>query len=231
MPTHPEIGQFEPPAVLGTLGERGWLASQPPAFQAWIAANGQGRNYSAGRILYAAGDEPDGLYGLGEGALEITLPLVSDEPVTIHRAEPGYWIGESALLARTSRLVSLAAATDVRVFRVPAARVRSLVAGQPEHWGSFFELSHINVTLAVTLRAEVLALSPRARLARMLLRLADAEGRVVVRQDELARLIGMTRSSLQRAMRGLTEAGAVASGYGSVVVRDRGALEAISGEA
>jgi CRP-like cAMP-binding protein len=231
MSTQPEISQFEPPAALATLGERGWLATQTPAFQAWIAANGQWRNYSAGQILYAAGDEPDGLYGLGEGALEITLPLVSDEPVTIHRAEPGYWIGESAVLARTSRLVSLAAATDARVFRVPAVRVRSLVARQPEYWGAFFELSHLNVSLSVTVLAEVLALSPRARLARMLLRLAGADGRVVVRQDELARLIGMTRSSLQRAMQGLTESGAVTSGYGCVVVRDRCALEAITAEA
>jgi hypothetical protein len=41
----------------------------------------------------------------------------------------------------------------------------------------------------------------------------------------------MTRSSLQRALHGLAEAGAVDSGYGCIVVRDRTALEAARDEA
>jgi CRP-like cAMP-binding protein len=217
--------------ALHPLDARGWLATQPPAFRNWIADNGRWHHYAARQVLYCADDEPDALYGLGEGALELTFPLVGDEPVAIHRAEPGFWIGESALLARSSRVISLAAATEARVFWVPAGRIRALVVERPETWRSFYELSHINASLAVTLLAEALALTPRARLARMLLRLADNDGRVVARQDELARLIGMTRSSLQRALHGLAETGAVASGYGCLVVRDRAALEAVRDEA
>jgi CRP/FNR family cyclic AMP-dependent transcriptional regulator len=228
------ISRLETPVAvegLAPLTERGWLATQPAAFQGWMARNGRWQVYAPQQVLYDAGEEPDALYGLGEGALEVTLPLVGDEPVTVHRAEPGFWLGESALLARTTRLLTLTAATEARVFRVPAARIRALVAEQPEAWNSLYELSHLNASLAVTLLAEALALSPRARLARMLLRLADGEGRVVARQEELARLIGMTRSSLQRALAGLAEAGAVSSGYGSLVVRDRAALKAMRDEA
>jgi len=181
-------------------------------------------------VLYDAEDEPDAVYGRGGGALEVTLPLVGDEPVVVHRAEPGYWIGESALLARTRRGISVAAATEARVFRVPAGVVRRLVAEQPGAWEAFYQLSHINAMTAVTLLAEVLALTPRARLARVILRLADAEGRVAARQDDLARLLGMTRSSLQRALAGLVEAGAVAPGYGAIVVTDRARLERIARE-
>jgi len=217
--------------ALWPLDERGWLATQPPAFRDWVVEDGRWRHYRAGQVIYFAGDEPDGLYGLGDGAFELTLPLVGDEPVTLHRAEPGFWAGESALHARVPRLVSLAAATDARVLFVPAARIRALLAARPDYWRCFYELSHINVTIAVTLLAEALALTPRARLARQLLRLADDDGRALVRQDDLARLIGMTRSSLQRALRGLTETGAVAPGYGCIVVRDRAALEAVRDEA
>ncbi|HRO11569.1 Crp/Fnr family transcriptional regulator [Amaricoccus sp.] len=217
--------------TLWPLDERGWLAAQPPAFREWMLENGRWQHYAPGQLIYDFGEEADGLYGLGGGALEVTLPLVGDEAVTVHRAEPGFWLGESALLARAPRAVSLTAATDARVFRVRGARIRALVRARPETWRHFYELSHINATLAVTLLAEALALSPRARLARMLLRLADAEGRVVARQEELARLIGMTRSSLQRALVGLTETGAVGRGYGCLIVHDRAALEAIRGEA
>lgn len=215
---------------LAPLTDRGWLAEQPPEFQAWMARNGRWVSYAPRQVLYDAGDDPDALYGLGEGALEVTLPLVADEPVTVHRAEPGSWIGESAILARTTRLLSVAAATPARVFRVPGPRILALVAERPEAWAHFYALSHINAGRAVSLLAEALALTPRARLARMLLRLADAEGRVVVRQDELALLIGMTRSSLQRGVAGMIGSGAVEPGYGCLMVRDREALEAIRDE-
>jgi CRP-like cAMP-binding protein len=216
---------------LAPLTSRGWLATQPEAFRQWIADNGRWVHYSAGQLIYQAGDDPDGLYGLGEGALEITLPLTGEEPVTIYRAEPGFWIGESALLARTSRLITLEAAAASRVFRIPATAIRALVAERPEHWRPFFELSHLNVTTSVTLLAEALALTPRARLARMLLRLADDDDKVTARQDELARLIGMTRSSLQRALHSLGDAGAISGGYGCTLIRDRACLERISTEA
>ncbi len=181
-------------------------------------------------MLYDAEDEPDAAYGLGCGALEVTLPLVGEEPVVVHRAEPGFWIGESALLARTRRGISVAAATEARVFRVPAGAVRRLVAEQPGAWEAFYQLSHINAMTAVTLLAEVLALTPRARLARMVLRLADEDGRVAVRQDDLARLLGMTRSSLQRALASLVEVGAIAPGYGRLDMLDRERLEEIAHE-
>ena len=61
-----------------------------------------------------AGDSADGLYGLASGGLEITFPLIADEPVVVYRAEPGFWIGDNAELADTPRLVSLKAATQAR---------------------------------------------------------------------------------------------------------------------
>jgi CRP-like cAMP-binding protein len=108
--------------------------------------------------------------------------------------------------------------------------MRTLVTEQPEAWEPFYQLSHANAMTAVNLLAEVLALTPRARLARIIRRHADEARVVKVRQEDLARLLGMTRSSLQRALAGLVEAGAIAPGYGQLVVLDRGRLEAISTE-
>jgi CRP-like cAMP-binding protein len=82
----------------------------------------------------------------------------------------------------------------------------------------------------VTLLAEVLALTPRARLARIVLRLEDEDSRVEVRQDDLARLLGMTRSSLQRALASLVETGAIAPGYGRLDILDRDRLAEIARE-
>jgi CRP-like cAMP-binding protein len=212
-------------AELAPLDTVGWLAEQPAEFRDWAGRTGRSRRLEGGQVLYDAGEAPDGLYGLAEGALNVTLPLVGDEPVTVHRAEVGFWIGDSALLADAPRLVSLSAALPSRVFFVPAGAVRSLLLHRPEFWPAFYQLSHTNVLTALQLLAEALALSPRARVARHLLRLADGDGVASVSQDDLARLIGVTRTTLYRVVRDLTERGILEAGYRHITILDRAALQ------
>jgi CRP-like cAMP-binding protein len=215
------------PGDLSILAETGWLAAQSGAFRAWAARAGRWRQFEHGQELYQHGDAPDGLYGLATGILEIQVPLNADEQITIHRAEPGFWIGESAILARTSRSITVVAAVKTRVFFIPAAAMRAALEDQPDYWYAFFELSHINATRAVATLAEVLSRSPQERLARMLLRLADAEGRVNATQEDLSRLIGMTRSSLRRILAELIETGAVETGYRNLRIVDRAGLQTV----
>jgi CRP/FNR family transcriptional regulator, cyclic AMP receptor protein len=210
---------------LAPLDAVGWLAQQPPEFRDWAAAAGRWRRYQKGQVLYDAGDPSDGLYGLADGAFDITFPLVAEEPVTIHPAEIGFWIGDSALLAHEPRAVTLHAALPSRVFFIPGAAVRALLAGRPEHWRAFYLLSHINAVTAVNVLAQTLALSVPARVARRLLRLADPSGVVSVTQDDLAKLVGVARATLQRAFEELAQAGAIETGYRSVTIADRAALE------
>jgi CRP/FNR family cyclic AMP-dependent transcriptional regulator len=220
-----------PPAQdLDPLDRIGWLSRQPESFRAWVAENGRWRRFAPGETIYLAGEEPDGMYGLGAGALDITFPLQGDEPVTLHRAEPGFWIGEAALMAGASRLVSLSAAVESRVYILSLGALRELLARDPACWRILYEQSFGNQMVALTLLAEALSLSPRARLARLLLRLADAERRVQGNQDDFGRLIGMTRSSARRALASLGEAGTIRTGYRWLEIVDVDGLTRISNE-
>ena len=216
---------------LHPLDRVGWLARQSPEFRAWAARNGRWCQYAAGESLSLAGDEPDGMYGLAAGALEVTFPLSGEEPVTVHRAEPGFWIGEAALMANATRLVSLSAALDSRVFHIPVGPMKELLQRDPAVWRILYEQSFDNLTTAVTLIAESLSLSPRARIAKLLLRLADSSGQVSANQDDFGRVIGMTRSSVRRAIASLVESGVVRTGYRTLEVIEPDTLAAISREA
>ena len=216
---------------LAPLDSVGWLATQPEALKAWIAERGRWRTVAAGQVLYLAGDEPDGMYGLGAGALEVTFPLLGDEPVTVHRAEPGFWIGEAAMMAGVTRLVSVAAAVESRVLHVPFEALRGLLDSDPIYWRALYEQSFANIGTAVSLLAEALALTPRARLARLLLRLADAAGHVPGNQEEFGRTIGMTRSGVRRALASLVEAGTIRTGYRRLEIVDHARLRRIANEA
>ena len=209
-----------PSVGLDPLDRVGWLARQPAGFKAWAADVGRWRQFAAGEIIYLPGDEPDGMYGLGSGALEITFPLQGEEVVTIHRAEPGFWIGEAALMAGATRLVGLSAAFESRVFHLPLGALRDLLRHEPGAWRNLYEQSFDNLAVALTLLAESLALSPRARIAKLLLRLADADGNVRGNQDDFGRLIGMTRSSVRRALTSLVEEGTIRTGYRATEIVD-----------
>lgn len=216
---------------LGTLGEVGWLSRQPAEFQAAIARLSRWREFQARDVIYLAGDEPDGLYGLAQGALEISFPLVGEEEVVLHRAEPGFWIGEAAILAHQARFVTLVAASAARVLFLPRVELQRMIEADPRHLRAFHEQSVSNQVLLVTLLAEVLSLTPRARVARLLLRLADRDGVVEANQEDLARLLGMTRSSIRRGVGSLVDKGIVSSGYRRLVIEDRVRLEGLTREA
>nr|WP_246317598.1 cyclic nucleotide-binding domain-containing protein [Hyphomicrobium methylovorum] len=84
----------------------------------WASEIGRWRRYGAGQFVYQAGDPSDGIYGLADGSLEITFPLVAEEPVSVYRAEVGFWIGDAAELASVPRIVSLMAATESRLLHL-----------------------------------------------------------------------------------------------------------------
>jgi CRP-like cAMP-binding protein len=216
----------DPFATLWTiLLNAGWLAGQPPDFQARIAKAGRWKSVEAGRSIYAVGDVPDALYGLAEGNLDVATPTLTGEVISFYRAGPGFWIGESAALARTTRSLTLVAATDCRLFRVPVPEIQRMLRDHPGDWHHFYDLSHRNATLTVRVLAELLALTPKARFARMLLRLADDGGTVQITHEELGRLAGMSRASFRRAFADLIDSGAVQTDYRRVRILDREALE------
>jgi CRP-like cAMP-binding protein len=213
-------------ANLGPLARTGWLVDQDPAFQSRIAEHGRWKTFAAGSTVYAVGDDADGLYGLAEGNFDVSIPIGDGEMVTIFRAEPGSWIGDSAVLARTSRAVEVVTPVASRMLFVPTAALRRILRDHPGDWSALYGLSHINTMRAAAVIGDLLALSPQARLARTLLRLSDADGRAICTQQELAALCGMSRTSFRRAFADHIARGVIRTEYGVVRILDRAALEA-----
>ncbi len=211
--------------ILGILSTTGWLSEQPEDFQARIARAGRWTRVSKGARLYYAGEEAKAMFGLGDGLLDVSIPISPSEEVVVHRAPPGFWIGDGALLSGIPRTVSVEAAVDCRVFAVPIDAIRRILTAHPEDWMYLHRLSSRNGTLATRVLAETLALPPRARFARLLLRIATPDGSVRLTQEELGRMAGMSRAAFRRAFASLIDAGVVKTGYGGVQICDPAALE------
>lgn len=217
-------------AKIDPLRQVGWLAEQPEDFQQWAQQIGRWKTFDKGQFVYHFGDPSDGLYGLASGDLQITFPLVAEEPVIIHRAEVGFWIGDAAELANEARFVTIMAASKTRLLHLPSPAIRILLANNPEHWRSFYKLSNTNCRLAISLLAEALSLTVRARVCRRLLSLTKDGGDAAITQDELAKLLGVTRPTLRRCLADLEEQGAIKTQYRNVRVLDSVALARFQNE-
>jgi CRP-like cAMP-binding protein len=209
---------------IAPLDRTGWLASQTDDFRRWVAGSAVWRTYAPGQFIYQAGDSSNGLYGLAEGGLEITFPLIAQEPVVVYRAEVGVWIGDNAELAELPRMVSLMAATECRILQLPGRAIRTLLAEQPEHWRAFYRLSATNVKILAVLLAEALALTVRARVCRRLLQLSKESPDVEITQDDLARMLGVARATMRRTLADLADVGGIELRYRKVRVRNPAVL-------
>lgn len=217
-------------ANIAPLDQVGWLAGQSKDFRDWAAEVGRWRRYGAGQFVYQAGDVADGLYGLAAGSLEITFPLVAEEPVSIHRAEIGFWIGDAAELAEIARIVSLMAASESKLLHLPSHAIQQLLSSQPEHWRAFYRLGALNSRTAVMLLSEALSLTVRARVSRRLLQLAERSHEASITQDDLAKLVGVTRGTLRRCLDDLAARGAIEMRYRRLRVLDSNILAAFQDE-
>ena len=206
---------------LGSLAQKGPLAQEPSDLQARMARAGHWLTLSRGQPLYLAGDLATSVFGLESGGLDIAIPIETGEEVVIHQMKPGEWIGEAALMPDVTRPLSVWSAAESRLFCVPAEAIRRNVAEHPGDIYFFLKFSHRNSILMARLTAELLSLSPQARFARLLLRLATPGGTAQVTQEELGRKAGMSRAAFRRSCAALIDAGAVRIDYGRVHIVDR----------
>jgi CRP/FNR family cyclic AMP-dependent transcriptional regulator len=213
------------PVELAPLDEVGWLSEEPESFRRWVAEFGVWRNFRPGQFIYIAGAESDGLYGLAEGTIELTFPLVAGEPVGLYLAQKGFWIGDNASLSGRPRLVSMVALSECRMLHVPYRAIMALLQEKPGYWQSFYHLASINVTTALNLLAEALSLSVRARVCRRLLDLSSSEPNIHASQEQLCKSLGVARSAISVVLRGLVAENAIKSGYREIQILDRAVLE------
>lgn len=213
---------------LAPLDATGWLSEQSNELQCWFATNGSWRDFSAGQSLYRVGDTPNGMYGLGRGAMDIEYAPEGVNSFVIIRAHPGGWMGQGVLIPMKRRPVNLVTPVDSRVYFVSRQKLRALLSERPDFWPAFYALAVKHMLEVTTFLCEALSLTPTMRLARLLLRLSANSTDVVASQKELGVLLHVPRSSLRRAINQLKKSGAIHTRYGKITVTSRSKLEKFS---
>ena len=223
-----------PQALLPALQSHLWFASCPTELQRALVDRGRIRHLKAGESLFTRGDVQDGLCCVLAGSLLLgsTSPRDGAYRLTLY-VEPYHWFGEVALLDNLPRSQDAVAGTDSTVLVVSRTQIEPWLNDHPHYWRDLARLACSKMRLMLTALEDNATLPIDQQLARRLLFSATNFGqatadkvrrRVRVPQEVLARMLGVSRQTINKALRKLENAGVLALHYAEIEIVDLLAL-------
>lgn len=203
----------------------GWFGTRSKRFQKDFLDCASTRQFKPGESLYNYGDSANGIYAVLVGAVQVTAPADDGQDFVVHRQGEGFWVGDLALFADASRLVSVVATQPTRTLFFPGPRIDRLIHENPDYVRDFYALSHENMQTALRIMANLAVTGTEKRLVLRLLHLDEgtsrSDGWIVVSQDELAAMVAVSQPTLHRNLHRLADMGLIELGYGRVRLKDR----------
>jgi CRP-like cAMP-binding protein len=193
------------------------------------------RRFGAGQVLFHMGDEGGSLYIIERGRAKVTIPATSGEELILAILSAGDLLGEISLFDGKPRSATVQALEETEVLCLHRADLLTLMRNRFSIVVQILEVLAQRIRDTDTLLAESHFLDITSRLAKKILDLGDAFGvrdgdvvRVGVKmtQKDLASMVGATRESINKQLRGLRDQGIVRIEGGVIEILDRDKLAA-----
>jgi CRP-like cAMP-binding protein len=206
-----------------------WYGSLPAALQELILARSLVRKYAKGQVISLEASVPKGLYAVLDGMVHAVREVGDGEEALIHVCEPGFWFAEYAALTGKTTLGTFLAHTPAKVLLLPKVQLDRIVADEPRYYEAFARLALDRYAVLVRMLTEIRELSPEARLRGRLTLLAEMRMRerpqagaisLTVSQADLARMVGVSRQTLNALLGKVAHAGLVEVGFRRIRVLD-----------
>lgn len=193
------------------------------------------REMRDGERLYGQGDKGDGLFGVIQGRVRLSNTSKDGKELLVMLVQPGDWIGEISLLDGLPRSHDAFAVGDCAVLFLPREKFDSLLNARPELYQHFIPMLCRKLRLALNYVEGAALFSLSERLAQRILELLafygvedSGDGRLIdvhLPQEDLAKMLGVSRQAISRELKRLETEGVIALTYGKVRVIDKAALE------
>jgi CRP/FNR family transcriptional regulator, cyclic AMP receptor protein len=226
-----------PPVDLSPLTQSRWFQPLPAEFAQALLALGHVRTLAAGQALFLRESPPCGLYGIVSGSVRFSGhggQADASREALLAVLTPGDWFGEIGLFDAAPRTHDAHAGEDSTLLHVGQADLLEWLQDHPAHWRDLGLLMADKLRAAfVNMEAHML-LAPPQRLAQRLLLLAQghAVGEALpvwrptlnITQDELARMLGLSRQTVNQILQNFKESGLIGQQRGELQILDAAAL-------
>ena len=190
------------------------------------------RRLPHGEVIVRQGDHVSSLFLVTTGAVRLSSVTASGREIVVGLLCRGDLFGESALLGDPS-LVRAQAVGPTTVLALPIASMRAMLERTPATAEELLRLIAARLHRTSAALEDAMAADLPSRVVGRLRELADDHGvpgphgvrlRIPLTQDELARMVGASRESVNRTVGALAARGVVRSGGGRFVITDPDAL-------
>ena len=216
-----------------------WFRNRSAALQDALLAHGRERRLRTGEHLFSRGAPDRGLYCVLSGSISVHTVGPEGEMPMLLVLEPCHWFGELSLIDGAPRAHDAVADKASLIWCVPQAPLEAWLEGHPMHWREIAQLVSGKLRIAFQIFDTEIRSPMTERVARRL-RLASLgwgwrstapSDNLRLSQEQLARMLGTSRSSVNKSLRELERLGAIALHYGAIEVKDRVALLQACGHA
>lgn len=216
------------PSQRRILASGRWFAGLPVPFRQALCNSARVVQLSAGDVLFRRGDDNDGLYGVIHGAVRVGVTSPAGKERVVGMLEPPQWFGEPGLLNGSPRSPSAWANSDTTLAHVPRIAISRWLANHPADWRYIGQLAVDRIRILFAAVEDASLYSPRERLIRILVSLADAYGQrtdaptrtLKVSQERLGTMLSLSRQTVNALLRQLQREQVLASVRGGVRILD-----------
>jgi CRP/FNR family cyclic AMP-dependent transcriptional regulator len=212
------------------LTESVWMRSLPASIRERVVADAYETSHDDKELVGRKGEHVHSWIGVAEGFLKITGNYRSGKVVMFSGIPMGAWVGEGSVIKRELRHYDIVAMGRTRVVHIPRATFHWLLDSSFEF--NHFIIDHLNERLAQFMAmVETDRLTdPVAKISRAISGLFNpviypGVGPLLkVSQAELGELAGLSRQTVNAAIKQLEKSGVVRVEYGGLLVTDLAAL-------
>lgn len=202
-----------------------------PELQADLRRHALRRRYQEGQVIQQRGEDASGFWLLQSGSVAVGQFLPDGEFRAAAMLGAGDSWGELAMFARRPRVVDAIARKPSEVLFIPAAEFEALVARDTGTMRELLAALSAQLQEVLDMLAGIRKGTARPRIAGILANLAGASSgalEVSITQHELGELLGLTRATVNAALRELEGDGLVSRSYGKIVIEQPDRLRLIA---
>jgi CRP/FNR family transcriptional regulator, cyclic AMP receptor protein len=192
------------------------------------------RRVAAGDVVFRKDDPGNGLYGVLTGSILIVVESQEGKELILNMHGPGEFFGEVALLDGEGRSATAIAREASQLFFLSRTEFLAFLRQRPDAMIRIISFLCARLRRATNLVEDSTFLNVPSRLAKQLIALIGGSGprdvanpaaTLHVSQDELARMLGVSREMVSKQLAIWREAGIVELGRRRLTIHDERALE------
>ena len=198
-----------------------------------VVARARLRHFAAGETIFLMGSPGDSMMAVLSGQVRISVPSPEGREIVLAIFQPGEVFGEIALLDGKERTADARAMTACDLAVLERRDVFAFLDRQPNAWPRLVEVLCDRLRTTDQHIAEVALLQLPVRLAKALLRMAEADaagnsGSLQLSQRELGNIVGAARESVNKCLRDWQRSGLVRIEGTSITISDRATLQDVA---